>query len=398
MVITNPADQFFIREQNSSFVLWMLHKNAPLSRAQLAIKTGLNKSTVSSLVDELLERKLIHETGLNSRGVGRPGTLLEINPRAGCILGLEFGVDFLAVILTDFVGNILWRKEKATDPEESQKKTLERALVLVRGATAAARQINLPVLGMGLTIPGTVDLDAGTLIFAPNLHWHNLQLREFFSRETGLKVYLENDANAAAVAEHLFGTARQSTDFLFVFAGVGIGGGLFLNGELYRGKNGYAGEIGHSPINAEPLLRPCHCGNFGCWETYVKSGIHSRANEESPARKTGQHCFGAYEQATCGAFSFPDQAGRRCRRSAGAQFLCQGRICDGTWLCQPDQHFQSRKNHPWRIVEHCRSIPFACDQAGRSRALSSGNRSAGGNKSVVVRPGCRSDGSRCHCC
>ncbi|HEY6073825.1 MAG TPA: ROK family protein, partial [Anaerolineales bacterium] len=76
-------------------------------------------------------------------------------------------------------------------------------------------------------------------------------------------------ANAAAIAEHLFGVARQSKDFIFVFAGVGIGGGLFLNGELYRGRNGYAGELGHSPIMAEPYQSPCHCGNRGCWETYA---------------------------------------------------------------------------------------------------------------------------------
>ncbi|HND50266.1 MAG TPA: ROK family protein, partial [Anaerolineales bacterium] len=78
-----------------------------------------------------------------------------------------------------------------------------------------------------------------------------------------------NDANAAAIGEHLFGTARHTNDFLFVFAGVGIGGGLFLDGKLYRGKNGYAGEIGHSPIMAEPSQTVCHCGNRGCWETYA---------------------------------------------------------------------------------------------------------------------------------
>jgi predicted NBD/HSP70 family sugar kinase len=92
---------------------------------------------------------------------------------------------------------------------------------------------------------------------------------QIFADQTKLKVFVENDANAAAIGEHLFGTARHTQDFLFVFAGVGIGGGLFLNGKLYRGKNGYAGEIGHSPIMAEPSQNVCHCGNRGCWETYA---------------------------------------------------------------------------------------------------------------------------------
>jgi predicted NBD/HSP70 family sugar kinase len=114
-----------------------------------------------------------------------------------------------------------------------------------------------------------VDLEEGVLIFAPNLHWNNVPLKKIYSGQTGLNVFIENDANAAAIAEHLFGAARQCRDFIFVFAGVGIGGGLFLNGNLYRGKHGYAGEIGHSPIMAEPFQTPCHCGNRSCWETYA---------------------------------------------------------------------------------------------------------------------------------
>jgi glucokinase len=125
------------------------------------------------------------------------------------------------------------------------------------------------VLGLGLSVPGTVDLKNEILVFAPNLQWRNVPLRKIFSEHTGLNVYLENDANAAAVAEHLFGSAQRCEDFIFVVASTGIGGGLFLNGNLYRGKDGYAGEIGHSPIVTEPFQKPCHCGNLGCWETYA---------------------------------------------------------------------------------------------------------------------------------
>ncbi len=265
----NTADQAFVREVNLSSVLRVIHTEAPLSRAQLAVVTGLNKSTVSSLVEELLARGLIHETGMNSAGTGRPSTLLEINPQAGHIIGVELGVDFVSVALTDFLGNILWRDTEGADPAEAQDKTISQTLALVNQALTIAREQADIVLGLGLATPGTVDLKEGVLIFAPNLHWHNVPLRKIFSGPTGLKVFIENDANAAAIAEHLFGTARRSDDFIFVFAGVGIGGGLFLNGQLYRGNNGYAGEIGHSPIMAEPFQNPCHCGNRGCWETYA---------------------------------------------------------------------------------------------------------------------------------
>ncbi|MFZ5909975.1 MAG: ROK family protein [Chloroflexota bacterium] len=265
----NTADQAFVREINLSLVLRYVHNEAPVSRAQIATATGLNKSTVSSLADELMERQLIHEIGINAGVTGRPATLIEINPQAGCIVGVELGVDFVAVALTDFRGKIIWREKVNADPAQVQEKMIAQTLPLVGQAIEVSREKNLNLLGLGLATPGTVDLNEGVLIFAPNLHWKNVPLRKIYSENTGLKVFIENDANAAALGEHLFGAARRCTDFIFVFAGVGIGGGLFLNGQLYRGKNGYAGEIGHSPIMAGPTQSPCHCGNRGCWETYA---------------------------------------------------------------------------------------------------------------------------------
>jgi glucokinase-like ROK family protein len=269
MTNQTSADQALVRELNLSLVLRHIHTEAPVSRAQIAQATGLNKSTVSSLVESLLERKLIYETGMNSVGAGRPATMLEINPQAGGIICVELGVDFVAVAVTDFTGNILWRKTETANPTDAHEKTLAQTLELAKKAIDFCKKKGLHLFGLGLAMPGTVDLDEGTLIFAPNLQWRNVPLRTFFSEHTGLKVFIENDANAAAVAEHLFGAARQSQNFIFVFAGIGIGGGLFLDGNLYRGEVGYAGEIGHSPIMAEPFQSPCHCGNRGCWEAYA---------------------------------------------------------------------------------------------------------------------------------
>lgn len=297
-MLKNISDQASVREANLSSVLRLIHTHAPLSRARLAEITGLNKSTISSLVEELLDQQLVHETGMNAARAGRPATLLEINPGAGCIIGVELGVDFVAVVLTDFMGRILWREHSEADPAESQDKTLEQTLALVRQAIAAARELSRPLLGLGVATPGTVELEEGVLVFAPNLHWHNVPLRRIFADPTGLRVFVENDANAAAVAEHLFGVARRSRDFIFVFAGVGIGGGLFLNGQLYRGNNGYAGEIGHSPIMAEPFQNPCHCGNRGCWETYanqysiiqrVQARVQAKRSNLSPAMVAEQN-------------------------------------------------------------------------------------------------------------
>jgi glucokinase-like ROK family protein len=264
----NIAQQAFLREQNLSAVLKLIYGQAPISRAQLATRTGLNKSTVSSLVEDLLTRRLIHETGINSNGAGRPATLLEINPQVGAVIGVELGVDFVAVVLTDFLGAVLWRSQIHADAAESQDETIGDTRAVVDNAIEVCREKDLRILGLSFSIPGTVDLEKGVLIFAPNLNWRDVPIRDLFS-STGLKVFIENDANAAAVGEHLFGVAQDLKDFIFVFAGVGLGGGLFLNDQLYRGKGGYAGEIGHTAILAEPFQQACHCGHLGCWETYA---------------------------------------------------------------------------------------------------------------------------------
>lgn len=262
-------DQALVREANLSLVLRNIHYQSPISRAKLAVVTELNKSTVSSLVEDLLARGLVHEVGVNSKGTGRPATLLEVNPQAGGVIGAELGVDFVAVALMNFAGQVLWRQKVKADPSEAQAKTIKQTLELVDEAIRRCRTEGLRLLGLGVAAPGTVDLQEGVMVFSPNLCWRDVPLRKIFSEHTGLRVFIENDANAAAVAEHLFGVMRQVKDFIFIYAGVGVGGGLFLNGKLYRGYNGYAGEIGHTATMAQEHDELCLCGNPGCWETYA---------------------------------------------------------------------------------------------------------------------------------
>lgn len=265
----NFSDLSFIREIHLSIILRQIHNQSPLSRTQLANLTNLNKSTVSNLIDELIERGLVNETGQEESLIGRPTALLQINPGAGGIIGVEFGVDFVAVILTDFIGTTLWRQRQEADPTEAQDATIDQTLNIVDEAIALAKSNGLRLLGLGISTPGTVDTQEGLLISAPNLHWRNVPLGKIFSNHTSLPIYIDNDANAAALGEHLFGVARQVNSFICIYAGVGVGGGLFLNGELYRGVGGFAGEIGHCTFISETFQPPCHCGKSGCWETYA---------------------------------------------------------------------------------------------------------------------------------
>lgn len=294
----SSADQALVRELNLSLVLRYIHNEAPVSRAEIAMATGLNKSTVSSLVDSLMKQDLIHETGTKSIGAGRPARLLEINPMAGAIIGAVFGVDFITAAVTDFSGSTLWREDQPVSFMDGQEKTINSLLTLIQKGITFSKEQGFSLLGLGIATPGTVNLDEGILIFAPNLQWQGLPLKSYFEKNTGLNVFVENDANAAAIAEHLFGAARQNQNFIFIFAGIGIGSGLFLNGNLYRGNNGYAGEVGHSPIMAEPFQSPCYCGNTGCWETYanqyailhrVQARLEARQSSIIPKLLEGQH-------------------------------------------------------------------------------------------------------------
>lgn len=261
------ADQNLVRKINMAHVINTLRHSAPLSRAELAVSTGLNRSTVSSIINELLGNQLVQETTLQSDRVGRPGMLLELNPAGGFAVGIELGVDFISMVVTDFIANVLWRQRILSNPSEGQGTILERAYAMTESALAEGEQRGLRPLGIGLGAPGMVDLQLGELKFAPNLGWKNTPLRQLWSQRFHLPVFVENDAKAAAMGEYYFGVARGLSNFIFIHAGVGLGAGILIDGKLFRGSRGYASEVGHMIVDPNGEL--CGCGKRGCWETLV---------------------------------------------------------------------------------------------------------------------------------
>ena len=265
------GDQALVRERNLSLIMQRLLEHHALSRAALAEVTGLNKSTVSSLVNELLAMQFAHEVGLSSSGIGRPSMMLELNPQAGYMVSCELGVDFISVICANFGAEIIWRHHEITRPEAGQQAILDRALGLLRQAVVMGSE-QCPtcggLLGLALGVPGLVDHVNGALLFAPNLKWENVPLRDMLREAFGdAPVFVENEANLAALGEYFFGAAKGYDEVLFISAGVGLGGAAVRNGQLFRGKTGYASEFGH--MTMDPNGEPCNCGNRGCWETQV---------------------------------------------------------------------------------------------------------------------------------
>ena len=267
MAIQATADQGLIRKLNTAVLLDALRRFAPLSRAELAARTGLNRSTVSIIVTSLIEEGLIQETDLQSSKVGRPGMLLELNPKGGFAIGIELGVDFISIILTDFIARVQWREQVCSDPNEDQITILDCAATLTQHALDYGLSQGLRPLGIGVGVPGLVDLRQGKLIFAPNLHWNNVPLRLIWSQHFNLPIFVENEANAAALGEYYFGAAQGVDSFIYLSAGIGLGAGIVLDGKLFRGSNGYASEVGHMTVDPNGEL--CGCGKRGCWETQV---------------------------------------------------------------------------------------------------------------------------------
>lgn len=261
------ADQGVVRQHNASIVLHQLRLHAPLSRADLARRIGLNRSTVSSIVTQLLHQGFIHETARQTDKVGRPGLALELNPGGGCAVGVEMDAEGIHVILTDFVANVLWRRRVSLGLGESQESHLHCAEILVRQALDHAAGHGVRVLGIGLALPGLVDVEQGRLTFAPSMQWEAIDFRRRWSERFGLPVMVENNANAAALGEFYFGAARNTHNFIYLGAGATVGGGIVINGEIFRGRGGFAGEIGHMTL--DPDGAPCRCGRRGCWETLV---------------------------------------------------------------------------------------------------------------------------------
>lgn len=277
--MVTTADQNLVRKFNTAVVLNTIRHHAPLSRAEVAKFTGLNRSTVSQIINALLERKLVQETILQSDRVGRPGLLLELNPSGGFAIGIEIGVDYISLVVTDFLANILWRKRSKSDAHDSIDQILERAYQLTDEGLKKGYALKLTPLGIGLGVPGLVDLQHGELMFAPNLNWSNIPVSKLWSDRFSLPVFVDNEAKAAALGEYYFGAARGEHNFIFLTGGVGLGAGIMIDGKLFRGSHGYASEVGHMIM--EPKGELCGCGKQGCWETQVSPRAVIRRFQES---------------------------------------------------------------------------------------------------------------------
>lgn len=262
-----------LRDLSRSLVINELRQSGPQTQAQLVRSSGLSRATVASIVSELRDEERVTEhKAERGTGRGRPGTLVSLAPSANTVIGVDFGHQHLAVALASFDGTVLAERHESMDVHRDAPHSLDAAARLIADILAEA-DINEQPAMVGVGVPGPIEHDpaapedpprrvcAGTVLPA----WAGLDPAQEITDRTGLPAIAENDANVGALGESRYGIGHGVENLIFVKVSSGIGTGMILNGQLYRGARGASGEIGHVQVREDGAL--CRCGSRGCLET-----------------------------------------------------------------------------------------------------------------------------------
>jgi predicted NBD/HSP70 family sugar kinase len=260
----NVARSNTIRDINRQIVLNYVRERGPISRAEIAYETELQRSTISLIVDELKTGGLLEEVYGESTG-GRPPILLSLHTADAVAIGVDLGTLRTIIATSDLAGRVLEQEEFPTDPDA--EKTISQ---IIKYTKKLIRKNKGTIEGIGISLPGLVDPESGTALFIPYFKWRDLKISQEIRAATGLAVSADNDANAAALAELWFGRPeiREVRDFIIVLIEAGVGTGIVFDGQVYRGENGAAGEFGHMTIG-EGAPIACAAGSRGCWEAFA---------------------------------------------------------------------------------------------------------------------------------
>ncbi len=257
-----------VGQYNRAVVLDQIQLADGVSRVEIAQHTGLTPQTVSGIVRRLIDEGIVREDGARTSSGGKPRTVLRLNADAGRAVGLHFDPVELAAVVVDLLGRPLVTARRPTPRPVDPASVTAAMAELVDEVLAEAGVQRSQVLGLGLAAPGPIDQHVGMVISPPQLaNWSRVPIKEMLATATGLEVTLDNDATAAAVGERWAGAGRGVANFAYFFLGTGVGGGLVLGHQVYRGGSMNAAEFGHTSVAADGP--GCYCGNRGCLESLV---------------------------------------------------------------------------------------------------------------------------------
>ncbi|UVK43817.1 ROK family transcriptional regulator [Mesorhizobium sp. AR07] len=254
----------YIRHFNANAIFHRIRIEPNVSQRDIVAKTGIDKSVVSSIINQFSELGLVERNPVaTSNKPGRPVEGLTISPESGLIVGVQIEADTIGYVAAALDGIPIHSKVQAFDGKLGGVVDL-----VARGVKEIVRECGRDgeTLGVGISLPGLLT-NEGVLLHAPVLGWRGVPVVDMFSSALDAPVFAGNDGKAAAMAEYMFGECVGVRDFIYLFSGSGVGGALFLDGNIYRGASGLAGELGH--IKVVPQGRYCSCGGSGCLSPYL---------------------------------------------------------------------------------------------------------------------------------
>src|SRR5947209_4437957 len=265
--------------QKELAVLRLIHRKKDVSRIELVEMTGLSAGLITGITQALLKKGLIKESRKQASAVGRAPIALSVRPDAAYVLGVDLGSFYLRVVVTDLVGNSVHQYRTETRLYEGRERVMKRVFSVVHQAIQACDIPTKSIAGIGMAHSGIVDSSSGTVLSFPRpgqmAEWKNVRLQQTLEREFEMPCILEDSVRAIALAELCFGVGSTLDDFIYIDVGMGIGAGIFLDGHLYKGPGGGAGEFGHMTVEENGPL--CCCGNNGCWEMMASCAAIIRA-------------------------------------------------------------------------------------------------------------------------
>jgi len=265
-----------MRRDNAFNLLRPIYTSGPLSRAHLAEMAKAAPSHVSVVVREALNRGLLLERGFAPSNGGRRRILLEVNRELAKLIGIDIGRAHIRFVVSDFVGNIVTYKWLPTEPQQGKAHVLQ----VVQDELQSLLGQHPGIGAIGISHSGVIDPHAGKVLFWPMVEgWNDTPLKQIFEDGFGLPTFVEDCVRAEAITEQRFGHAKGLRNFVFVSVGMGIGSAIFFDGRLHIGRDGLAGELGHTTVAENGNL--CSCGNRGCLELYSSaSAIVGRVRSE----------------------------------------------------------------------------------------------------------------------
>jgi predicted NBD/HSP70 family sugar kinase len=261
------GNKALIKDINRALVLYQLRHNGPLSRTEIAKRTKLGLSTLTKITDDLIAEGMIKVIGEGDSNGGRRPVYLELNYSYGYVLGVKIEKDRMIIALTDLRAEILEKLIIEYPPGASADRVIKD---LIQGISALMKKNNSLYgnwLGIGIAVSGLVDKKTGRLLFSTLLGWEEVPFRRILQEQFSVPIFIDNDVNTYTLAELANGCGKEVENFILVSTGVGIGAGLVLDGKLFRGEFGGAGEIGHMVIYGDG--NPCYCGRKGCLEAHA---------------------------------------------------------------------------------------------------------------------------------